>query len=142
MEEEGALYALPVVVGGGRCGRSDLASAMVYTQAPHGRSEVVVEEEDGSAATGTDSRFYVDTLGQNGVAWWTGRRHGVVAVTRQCESRPTPASEPDTQAQHGEARHPQPSAVTTTAIIARYSVRVPLYVLATCIPTYTAYHAQ
>lgn len=36
LEEEETLYALPVVVGGGRDGRSDLASAMVMTQEPHG----------------------------------------------------------------------------------------------------------
>lgn len=36
LEDEDALYALPVVVGGGRRGRSDLASAMVLTQERHG----------------------------------------------------------------------------------------------------------
>jgi len=71
LEEEGALYALPVVVGGGRCGRSDLASAMVYTQVPHGRSGVVVEEEDGGVAKGTKGRSYVDTLAQTGMVEWS-----------------------------------------------------------------------
>jgi hypothetical protein len=66
------LYALPVVVGGGRCGRSDLASDMVVTQVPHGRSRVVVvEREDGGVATGTEGRFYVDTLGQDGMVDWS-----------------------------------------------------------------------
>jgi len=71
LEEEGALYALPVVVGGGRCGSSDLASAMVSMRVPHGRSEVVVEEEDGGVATGTKGRFYVDTLAQSGMVDWS-----------------------------------------------------------------------
>ena len=71
LEEEGALYALPVVVGGGRCGRSDLASAMVLTQVPHGCWKVVVGGEDGGVATGTEGRFYVDTLGQDGMVDWS-----------------------------------------------------------------------
>lgn len=56
---------------------------------------------------------------------------------------PTDASEPDTQAQ----TRPWGSETSNILrhhhlIIARYSIHVHLYVLATCIATYTAYHAQ
>jgi hypothetical protein len=75
LEEEGALNALPVVVGGGRCGSSDLASAMMSTQIPHGRRKAVVGEEEGGAATDSEGQSYVDTPARTGVvgswtAWW------------------------------------------------------------------------
>ena len=44
---------------------------MVYTQVPHGRSGVVVEEEDGGVAKGTKGRSYVDTLAQTGMVEWS-----------------------------------------------------------------------
>lgn len=58
---------------------------------------------------------------------------------------PTDASEPDTQAHNTavgvrDTHNHSPS--PPQSLTARYSVRVLLYVLATCVPLYTAFHAQ
>jgi hypothetical protein len=60
LEEDGALYALPVVVGGGRAGRSDLASAMVLEQESHGRRRAVSGGVMGGFAGGITDEFYVE----------------------------------------------------------------------------------
>jgi hypothetical protein len=63
LEEDGALYALPVVVGGGRAGMSDLASAMVLKQEIHGRRRTVLGGSMGGLAGGIKDGFYVETGG-------------------------------------------------------------------------------
>jgi hypothetical protein len=67
----------------------------------------------------------------------------VVAVTRQCESRRQ-------RAEHAGTTN-QPWGSETSTILRRHhihctvlidSARVPLHVLATSVPAYTAYHTQ
>lgn len=96
-EDEGALYALPVVVGGGRTGMSDLASAIVVRQEMHGSRRAVVGGDGDDGAMEVEGEFYVETGGHTTdvclAAWW---------LPEQGNARgPTPANTPGTAAAVG-----------------------------------------
>ena len=76
-------------------------------------------------------------------AWWNGRRHDVWLPQQgnaRADRRQRAGYAGTTRPWGSDTPNHSPS--PPQSIVAWYSVRVPLYVLATCIPFYTAFYAQ